>query len=101
MKDTNEKNKFYQKKLKLYYAGVYGLLAAWLLWALVLLALAGTKTGLVIGLIVFALLFIPWCVLCLSAPSLIRCPHCGASLYRADPLHIQNCPYCKAGLSVR
>ncbi len=99
--ERNERNTSYQKKLKSYYRGVYSLLAAWLLWALVLIALAGTKTGLIIGLIVFAVLFISWLVLCFSSPVLLRCPHCDASLYRADPLHIQNCPYCRTSLTVQ
>ncbi len=97
----NERNKAYQKKKKNYYRGVYGLMAAWILWGFVLVALAGSKVGLIIGGCVFGILFVPWLILCVSSPRIIRCPHCDASLYRADPLHIENCPYCRVNLTVK
>lgn len=98
LEEIKERNRNLKKRIKFYYTGVYGLLAAWLLWGFVMVALAGSKTGLTIGVVVFAILFIPWMVLCVSSSYILRCPHCDTSIYRADPLHIRKCPYCGTNL---
>lgn len=96
----NERNKVYQKKLKYFYMGVYGLLAAWLLICFTLPAFSDSKTSMLVLGVFAAVIFVIWFVLCISAPFIIRCPHCDSTLYRADPLHITICPYCGTNLKI-
>lgn len=96
----NEQNKSFQKKLKYFYLGIYGLLVAWLLICFILPAFIDSKTSITILGILATVLFIIWFILCISAPFILRCLHCDSTLYRADPLHITICPYCGTNLKI-
>ena len=100
VKERNEKNKAFRKRLKTYSI----IRIVWLGLTLLAMGLISvyvtSKTAALIGICVLGTIFIIWIVWCIIGGLKICCPHCNSYIGRSDPWHIPKCPYCGTGLEI-
>ncbi len=100
IKERNDKNKAFRKRLKNFYIGLYGVVGVMILCALTLKSLTYSKIAVMIGIGVVVAIFVVWIVWCVVSGSKIRCPHCNRYIGRSNPWNITKCPYCGTSLEV-
>lgn len=92
----NEKNKAWQKRMKIFYTGVFGLLGVDFVLAL---ALRGQGDVSIIWVYLAVAIFIIWILWVFIGIFFIRCPHCDSFLNRV-PSNMKFCPQCGTSLQV-
>lgn len=95
-KERNEKNKVWQKRIKIYYTVAWGTL---LLEILLVSVFFMDPTHSKIWLYVMGVLFVMWFVWVIAGNLYIRCPHCD-SIIAHMALKASHCPYCGTKLDV-
>lgn len=100
VKERNEKNMAFRKRLKNHYIGRYGLIGVLLLGGWGLYMFADSKTAIIIGLCVLGAIFVAWFLWCIIGGIRICCPHCDKSIGRSNPWNIRKCPYCGTSLEI-
>ncbi len=101
VKERNDKNKAFHKRLKTYYIGLWVLVGVMCFGAFTLYTLTYSKIAVKIGvgvLIVIIVVFFVWCIV---GANKIRCPHCNKFIGRSDPWNIPQCPYCGTSLKIQ
>ncbi len=101
IKERNDKNRAFRKRLKNFYIGLYVLVGVMFLGALTLKTLTYSKTAVMIGAGVLGVIFVAWMLWLIIGGNKIRCPHCNKYIGRSDPSNIQKCPYCGTSLEVQ
>ncbi len=94
----NEKNKIWNKKIKIYYIGVWGMFVFWLLflWGLTMIS---NRSVMLVCLIVLAIVIVIWLIWCVGGWFILPCPHCGGHISHMT-MRIKSCPYCGTNLGV-
>lgn len=93
IKERDEKNKVFHKRLHRFYVG---LIIPIVLAILVLCVMSRN----VVWIWVMGGIGVVWVAWLIYGIFSIKCPHCGAHLNRADPFNIRLCPYCGTILKV-
>ncbi len=94
----NERNKIWTKRMKIYYAGAWGMLLFWILLPWVL-AMMDNRTVIFVGLFVMAVVFVIWIIWCVAGYIILSCPHCGRHISHMA-MRIKCCPFCGTNLWV-
>lgn len=100
VKERNEKNKAFRKRLKNLYKVMYGLMAFMFVTIVILTIESPPRTVMIPALYVECVLFVVWLLCCIIGGLRIRCPHCNAYIGRSDPWNIRKCPYCGESLEI-
>lgn len=100
VKERNEKNKIFRKRLKNFYIARYGLIGILILGVWGFNIFADSKTVATICLGVLGVIFVIWFLWCIINSARICCPHCNKFIGRSDPWNISKCPYCGTSLEI-
>ncbi len=92
----NEKNKIFQKKLKIYYYVALGTLLLEFLLGFVFISIPSHPMFI---LYIMGALFILWMIWAIGGYCIIACPHCGNHISKMA-IGFECCPYCGTKIKV-